>query len=412
MKIMVAAVASSSEMSGVQRHAFNAVRCLLLRPEISAVHLVVAPWQRKLLQSAGLDLSCKSSSIAGNRLTTHLAEMDRGSISRNLWYYRDLPLLAEQQKVDLVHFAYPVPVNSSAFACPTVVTLHDLYPYEVPSNFGWRQVLFNRIILQQCLRRVDAIACVSQITSLRLQQYAPQSTWQKSVRIYNCVETNCVELPLQQRTVAPIPAWEDEPFLLCVAQHRRNKNIPLLIRTLALLLQTRQVDSQMKLMIVGIAGPETHRIHRQIARSAVSGRVHLLEGISEAELQWCYRRCAALVAPSSTEGFGLPVAEGLLAGCRIVCTDIPAFREISDGHCRFVPLSRRMDEPLAAVIAEALREPAPPPVPLPLFSAPVLAAQYLSLYRELVTSTPSQPSSLGASIPSSLQRAVSERRPG
>lgn len=412
MKIMVAVVASSSEMSGVQRHAFNAVRCLLLRPEISAVHLVVAPWQRKLLQSAGLNLSCNSRDLAGNRLTTHLAEMDRGSISRNLWYYRDLPLLAEQQGVDLVHLAYPVPVNRSAFPCPVVVTLHDLYPYEIPSNFGWRQVLFNRLILQQCLRRVDAIACVSQITSVRLRQYAPQSTWQKSVRIYNCVEANSTEVSMQRETAAPIPEWEDEPFLLCVAQHRRNKNIPLLLRALALLLQTRRIDSQMKLMIVGITGPETPRIRRQIARSGLSDRVRLLEGLSEAELQWCYRRCAALVAPSSTEGFGLPVAEGLLAGCRIVCTDIPAFREISDGHCRFIPLSRSMEEPLASAIAEALRDIAHPPLMLPLFSAPVLAAQYLSLYKGLVASTSSMISSLNASIASSLQRAASERRPG
>jgi hypothetical protein len=36
---------------------------------------------------------------------------------------------------DVVHLAYPVPLNSGAFACPIVVTLHDLYPHEIPENF-------------------------------------------------------------------------------------------------------------------------------------------------------------------------------------------------------------------------------------------------------------------------------------
>jgi hypothetical protein len=71
-----------------------------------------------------------------------------------------------------------------------------------------------------------------------------------------------------------------------------------------------------------------------------------------------------------------------------------------------------MEEPLASAIAEALRDIAHPPLMLPLFSAPVLAAQYLSLYKGLVASTSSMISSLNASIASSLQRAASERRPG
>ncbi len=52
MRILVAAAAFSSGMSGIQRHALNLVRCLLLQREVSAVHLVVAPWQRELVRTA------------------------------------------------------------------------------------------------------------------------------------------------------------------------------------------------------------------------------------------------------------------------------------------------------------------------------------------------------------------------
>jgi glycosyltransferase involved in cell wall biosynthesis len=373
MKILIAAVSFSSHISGLQRHAFNVVRCLLQLPEISAVHLVVAPWQRALVPAAGLD--------PDPRLTTHIAEMDQSSLSRNTWYYRHLPSLAARLQADIVHLTFPMPVDAASFACPTVVTLHDLYPYEIPLNFGFPKFFFNRVTLQQCLRNVDAIACVSEVTGVRLKRYAPASAWRKATRIYNCVEAE----PLCA-IQSPIPEWEGEPFLLCVAQHRRNKNIPLLLRTFDRLLQRREIDRNMKLVVIGIDGPESRGIYRLVSQLQLDRKVHFLEGLSEPELQWCYARCEALTVPSKTEGFGLPVAEALLAGCRVVCSDIPAFREVGGDHCRFVALRGNAEQALAEAIVTTLQEPAGAPISLPQFSSSLLAKQYLGLYRGLIAS--------------------------
>ena len=133
---------------------------------------------------------------------------------------------------------FPILCRSSAsLDCPTVVRLHDLYPYEIPGNFGFPQVIFNRLVLRLCLRRVDAIACVSETTMLRLRHYASRSTWPKAVLIYNCVEPE----PLCA-TLSPILDLWHEPFLLSIAQHRRNKNIGLLIRAFHRLLRTAEID--------------------------------------------------------------------------------------------------------------------------------------------------------------------------
>jgi glycosyltransferase involved in cell wall biosynthesis len=370
MRILITAASSSSEMSGVQRHAFNVARCLLLHPEISAVHLAVAPWQQKLVQAAGPH--------PDERLSVHIADMNRNAIDRNDWYYRRLPSLATRLQADVIHLSYPVPINASALPCPAVVTLHDLYPYEIPLNFGFPHVIFNRWILQQCLGSVDAIACVSDITALRLKQYVPSANWHKAVRIYNCVEPE----PLCAIR-APIPDWKGEPFLLCVAQHRRNKNIPLLIRVFNRLLRQQQIDPSMRLVVVGITGPETRRIRRLVSQYGLGRSVVFREGLTEPELQWCYARCEALAAPSSIEGFGLPVAEALLAGCRVICSDIPALREVGGDNCHFVPLGKHEEDRLSEAIVLSLLEPARKPVSLPLLSAPVLAKQYVALYRNL-----------------------------
>ncbi len=391
MKVLIAAAAFSSGMSGIQRHAFNVVRCLLQQPEVSQVNLVVAPWQRDLVQSEGLDTD--------PRFAMQVEDMGRNSIGRNTWYYWRLPQLARSQEADVVHLSYPAPVNSAAYPCPTVVTLHDLYPYEIPLNFGFPKFIFNRVVLRQCLRNVDAIACVSDATSRRLRQYAPE-TWDKSLRIYNCVES-----APRLATDAEVLAGRVGPFLLCVAQHRRNKNLSLLIRTFHRLLRDGRVDRRMSLFIIGIGGPETQRLHRLAADLGLTNRIHFLEGISDEQLQWFYAHCGALVAPSSTEGFGLPIAEALLAGCRVVCSDIPAFREVGGEHCRFVSLRGNAEESLADGIVATLADPAQQPISLQQLSTSVLAEQYVALYRQLLAPPPlTQNGTFSASLQATSER--------
>lgn len=374
MKILVAAASFAPNLSGVQRHALNLARCLLLQPEITELHFVIAPWQESFMRTMPPG--------PGSRLTIHVAEFDRSALSRNAWYHYDLPKLASRLRSDLAHFTFPAPVNARAFPCPTVVTLHDLYPYEIPMNFGFPKFLFNRVILRHCLGNATAIVCVSDITMAKMRQYTPPPIWRKAVRIHNVVEP---ELRCAARAFDP--TWWDKPFLLAVAQHRRNKNLALLIRDYDYLLRASRINPETRLMIVGIPGPETQRLHRLVSRAGLSGRVRFLEGISEPELQWCYLHCDALLAPSLTEGFGLPVAEALLAGCRVVCSDIPAHREVGEGHCTFVSLNDLSEGAFAGAIADVLRQPRPRPLALPQFSAPVLARQYLGLYRGLVAAT-------------------------
>jgi glycosyltransferase involved in cell wall biosynthesis len=260
-----------------------------------------------------------------------------------------------------------------------VVTLHDLYPYDAPDNFGFPKVVFNRLVLRQCLQAADAIACVSNSTLARLEGVEPRLALQKAVVIHNCVEARP-----HLSASGPLRGGYGQPFLLCVAQHRRNKNILFLLRLFQRLLRATQLAPETRLVIVGIPGPETHAILRFIADAKIADRVTLLNGLSEEELQWCYRNCELLLAPSLIEGFGLPVAEGLLAGCRVICSDIPAFRELGGERCVYVPLNADAERGFADAICAGIRELPCRPVALPQLSARVIGEQYMQLYRSLL----------------------------
>jgi len=119
MRVVVAAVSSNRCISGVSRHAANLVRCLLTRPEITSLHVLVGEWEQKYVNEA--------IGRQDSRLHIHVVPIGPGTLRRNLWYYRTLPAIASQLHADIVHIAYPSPIRRGAFACPVVVTLHDLY---------------------------------------------------------------------------------------------------------------------------------------------------------------------------------------------------------------------------------------------------------------------------------------------
>jgi mannosylglucosylglycerate synthase len=49
-----------------------------------------------------------------------------------------------------------------------------------------------------------------------------------------------------------------------------------------------------------------------------------------------YRLCDVLFMPSHREGFGMPILEAGLAGLKVICTDIPAAREIANDEATFI----------------------------------------------------------------------------
>jgi glycosyltransferase involved in cell wall biosynthesis len=378
MRIVVVAVSANRAMSGVTRHATNLVQGLLMRPDVSALHLLVAPWEYNFV--------CESISRKDARLHIHPIQLQRGTVKRNLWYYRTLPCVAKQLHADIVHIAYPSPIRASAFPCPVVVTLHDLYPYDIPSNFGFPKVLFNQIILQQCLKSANAIACVSDSTKLRLRIRLPWAL-PKAVTIFNCVESG--PIPSKPPFVS---TWDGAPFFLCVAQHRRNKNIMTALSAFRSLIARNKISLKTRLVVVGMPGPESESLYDFVRANHLTERVAFVSGISDAALQWCYRNCELLLAPSTLEGFGLPVIEGRFAGCRIVCSDIPAFREVGGQECRFVELVPRAEELFAEAIVASLRGPRPSPAQLPHLAPGHVSEQYMKLYETLLVSTelPSQ----------------------
>ena len=75
----------------------------------------------------------------------------------------------------------------------------------------------------------------------------------------------------------------------------------------------------MHLVIVGSQGPLTKQIVSQISSLSLHNNVVMANSLPDSELLWLYQHCELFLAPSSIEGFGLPLAEALRCGARVVC---------------------------------------------------------------------------------------------
>jgi glycosyltransferase involved in cell wall biosynthesis len=372
MHILICAVSSSRQPSGICRHAANLARLLAARNEVSTITLLVGSWQTKYFSGAfGLN---------GTKLRMVPVDASPSAVARNMWYLRQLPSMAREYRPDVVHLSFPIPFDPHRLNYPVVTSLHDLYPYDIPENFAWSRVFFNRMFLRQCLRYSASIVCISEFTLQRLRLFLPNIASTKALRIYQSVEFGSVK-----KQKPAVPEINGRPFLLAVAQHRKNKNLDLLLEGFADLRERGGQWEETGLLIVGSSGPETARLKRIVEQLSLQEHVLFIAGVTDSELSWLYTNCEMLIAPSTIEGFGLPVVEGLQCGARVLCSDIPAFREAAGNAVHYFDLcSSSPAKRLADAAIVAYQESAKRLEGRERFSADSIAHQYVSLYSKLL----------------------------
>jgi glycosyltransferase involved in cell wall biosynthesis len=368
MNLLITAISSATGPSGICRHAYNLVRCAASHDEVFKITLALGHWQELYFRN--------SFDLQGIRVKIVPVNIANDAFARNTWYLRGLPKLADEVAADIVHLSFPAPIRRGAMRCPVVVSLHDLYPYDEPNNFGFPKVFFNRVFLQQCLREVDCVTCVSETTLTRLRVRFPRSAYRKAVVVHNCVSINSVD---------PVSPFERRcRFALMIAQHRENKNIPLAIKAFGEFIQRGKRHNYLLLRVVGNEGPVTAAIKSLIEKRSLGASIELIDGVTDGQLRWLYTNCEFLMAASSIEGFGLPIAEGLFCGCRIVCSDIPAFREIGGDACHYFDIHAEAgSSAMVQAICRALREPAMRARHLDRFVMENVAREYAALYMHL-----------------------------
>ena len=320
---------------GLCRYTANLFLCLR-RAESLEVTLVLGVWQREYYRDA-LNLDVEDPRI-------RWVSLKRPGLSRYWWYLSGMPKLAREIKADVVHALFPMPLLRRRFRAAIVTTMHDLYAYDTPEAIGFPNVYVNKLVTRMGIAASDEIVSISVFTRDRLEHWFPKLKRRMTLPVIYQDVRIAVDPAMQERPLA-------EPYVLCVAQHRKNKNIDLVIAAYYKALDERVLAEGTQLVVVGSGGSETERLR---AMTEVRGGVQFLSSIADAELAQLYAHCELLLCASSIEGFCLPVVEALLLRCRVVCADIPILREVAGEQGTFFALEPRSAEAVVQAIKESL----------------------------------------------------------
>ena len=158
--------------------------------------------------------------------------------------------------------------------------------------------------------------------------------------------------PCRPELLAVLPPQGPREALLMVGSISPRKNHQLVLDALDLCWRR---GSPQTLIVAGGVGwdCEEHigflRDHPERGR-----RLFWFSDLSDHELDYCYRHCAALLAPSLAEGFNLPIVEALSRGATVLASDLPVHREVGGNFAAYFPPTQA---PRLADLVEQLRSP-------------------------------------------------------
>jgi len=285
------------------------------------------------------------SSVARRILTRKVSE---NPYKRLGW---DLPIRLRQDRPDLLHVQYTAPIGCSA---PVVVSVHDVSFLEFPEYFTRYRRTQLRLTVKRTVERAAAVLTPSEFSrDAILQHYRIDP--RKIVVAHNAVSSQF--RPIERRLARA--GIEKKfglrgPFVLTVGDLQPRKNHMGLLKAFEEAVRAHPQLTH-RLVFVGKETWYSKELHRAVAESSVSERVHFTGFIDDAEVVQFYGACELFVFPSFYEGFGLPILEAMACGRAVACSNTSAMPEVADAAAiLFDPRSTRE---IARAIADVLLDP-------------------------------------------------------
>ena len=321
LRVLVEASAAYNQGAGIGRYARNIIRRLIDQENTDYWTLVHAPAKEQSAAgfSVPVDSETRTVSLPFSRRTA-----DR------IWFRLRVPL-------DIRLFAGGADVLYSPdftgppmFGVPRMITVHDLAFLTHPDQTTDALRRFLESVVPPQIERADKIAVVSHATRDDVIRHFGVSE-SRIVVARNGVDErfyNARPLDSEARVRLALP----EKYLLMVGTIEPRKNHLNAMRAL----EQSGIGERLPLVIAGRPGWGYESVMKMARRLAGNGIVILPDYVPEVDLPGLYAGATALLYPSWTEGFGLPVVEALACGTPVISGTAAALREVGGEEAVYV----------------------------------------------------------------------------
>lgn len=217
-----------------------------------------------------------------------------------------------------------------------VPMVHDLIPLEYPEYSRPREPARHKRRIDTVLRYADAILTPSRAVRASLEGYVVLAG-RKDLPVWS-VPHGVHLKALENEVSAPekVEEGSERPYFICLSTIEARKNHLLLLNIWRRLVEIHG-NAAPRLVIIGKRGWENEQVLDMLERCPnLKDIVQEHNTLPDTEVVRLLRGARALLFPSFTEGFGLPLAEALALGTPVLCSDIPVFREIGGDAAHYI----------------------------------------------------------------------------
>lgn len=230
--------------------------------------------------------------------------------------------------IDLMHFTYfSYPI---LYRRKFIATVHDLTPLIFRTGkasskniliYKFKHFFFRQILSAQ-IKNSRAIITPSKSVKKQIVEYYGKGLEEKIFPIYEGIDYHLIKtkenISLKKKFL--------KPFFIYVGNFYPHKNIENLLTAFT------SIKSNLKLIMLGPDDYFAKRLIQSIKRMKQNHRIVIYNNPTREDFVFFYKNALALIHPSFSEGFGLPLIEASYFNCPVIASDIPVFNEIL-GSC-------------------------------------------------------------------------------
>ena len=205
-----------------------------------------------------------------------------------------------------------------------IVMIHDAQAFVSPKSYSWPFRIWYRFSCPHIGARAAMVLTVSNYSRDQLVENGVAPAHKIQV-IYNGID-HLASIKADNKVLSKFGLTPGS-YVVSLSNTQKHKNIAILFAAFS-----RLSSTSLKLVLVGEPGRQAFERQGEIPPTNVifSGK------ISDAALRALYENAICLAFPSTTEGFGLPPLEAMMAGCPAVVAPCGALPEVCGDAAIFV----------------------------------------------------------------------------
>ncbi|MDB5288794.1 MAG: glycosyl transferase, group 1 [Phycisphaerales bacterium] len=212
-------------------------------------------------------------------------------------------------------------LNPRLYDRPSIAILHDIQEQYFPEYFSKSELVGRQEAYPEICRSATTLIAISEFCKRSfIEKFNIDPS--KIEVVANAPQAELVDAPDDGHwSRPPLP----QKYLFYPANCYLHKNHTLLLDAVEKLNREGRV---MPVVFSGFELPGRFPLRKEIASRGLGNQCQVFTDLPAEELRYLFRNALAVVMPTKFEGFGMPAIEAAACGCPVVCSDLPALREV------------------------------------------------------------------------------------